>query len=243
MNNNNDFWINWSHDFWTGNHLISAGSKNKCGMGEKIRKVSSAKFKSPMYLDKPKWILVCPDSDFFIEEADTWRASAWKVIENTPQHMWIIITERPERIKKHLPPNWDKGYQNVMLGVSISEQMYFDRAVVLSKIPARRRLIHSSPLLEQLNFLEIRDGRRIIDAFHWVILGGESFGPRNPFDYRPTNLDWMDDALFTLKHQTNTKVFIEQLGGHIVSQLRLNRWNGDEMEEWPSYLRTRQFPV
>lgn len=242
MKRNNDFWIDRSHDFWTGNHLISAGSRYKFRIGEKIRKASNANFKAPMYFDKPQWILVCPDSDFFIEEADTWRASAWNVIENTPQHMWIIITERPERIKKHLPHNWDKGYHNVMLGVSISEQMYFDRAVILSKIPARRRLIHATPLLEQLDFLEMRDDKRIIDAFHWVILGGETISPNNPYDYRPTNLDWIDDAMFTLKNQTNTKVFIEQLGGHIFAQLRLNKWYGDEMDEWPSYLRTRQFP-
>lgn len=242
MIRNNDFWIDRSHDFWTGNHLVSSGSKNKCGMGEKIRKVSTANFKAPLYYDKPQWILVCPNSDFFIEEADSWRVSAWNVIENTPQHKWIIITERPERIKKHLPHNWGNGYQNVMLGVSISEQMYFERAVILSKIPALRRLIYASPLLEQLDFLEIRDEKRIIDAFHWVIVGGESRSPCNPFDYRKTNLDWIDNALFTLKHQTITKVFIEQLGEHIVSQLRLCRRNVEDMEEWPSYLRTRQFP-
>lgn len=242
MKINSDFWFDQCHDFWTGNHLISAGSKYKYKMGEKISKVSNLRFKAPMYYVEPKRILVCSDSDFFLEEADSWRASAWKIIENTPQHTWIIITERPERIKKHLPPNWGNGYQNVMLGVSISEQMYFERAVILSIIPARRRLIHASPLLEQLDFLEMRGGMRIIDAFHWVILGGESLSPCNPFDYRPTNLDWIDDALFTLRHQTNTKVFIEQLGGHIVAQLRLNCWYENGMEEWPSYLRIREFP-
>ena len=41
-------------------------------------------------------------SDWFIEEADEWRDSAWNVIRETP-HIYQILTKRPERIRENLP--------------------------------------------------------------------------------------------------------------------------------------------
>ena len=64
-------------------------------------------------------------SDFFLVEVDPWRAEAWNVIRQTPQHQWQILTKHPERIKGCLPPDWGEfGYPNVWLGTSVELPQY-----------------------------------------------------------------------------------------------------------------------
>lgn len=51
-------------------------------------------------------IFTCSWSDFFIEEADEWRSEAWEIIKDTPEFIYQILTKRPERVVKCLPPDW-----------------------------------------------------------------------------------------------------------------------------------------
>jgi protein gp37 len=182
-------------------------------------------------------------SDFFIEEADDWRYDAWYVIRSTPHITWQILTKRPERILECLPDDWgDEGYPNVWLGVSIEEQMYFHRAESLVKIPVRVRFISAEPLLEELDMLVVKNGKRIIDDFHWVVIGGESGNEYGPHRYRPSEIFWYERIVQDLKSQTNVAVFMKQLGSHLRKTMRLKHYHGGELAEWPSSLQIREFP-
>jgi protein gp37 len=120
----------------------------------------------PLTWKEPKRIFTCSWSDFFVEEGDQWRAGAWLTIEACKQHVFQILTKRPERIKDHLPYDWGEGYPNVWLGVSVELQQYTARMDVLRKIPAAVRFVSAEPLLGPLE-LDLR-------GFGWVITGGES---------------------------------------------------------------------
>jgi protein gp37 len=159
--------------------------------GSKIYRLSEKTFYSPYSIKEPLKIFTNSYSDFFIQEADSWRQDAWDVIKDTPHLTWQILTKRPERILECLPDDWGpNGYPNVWLGVTIEEQMYFHRAETLAKIPARVRFISAEPLLEEMDFLVSKNGKRIIDNIQWVILGGESGNEYGEYLYRPSEIAW-----------------------------------------------------
>lgn len=128
-------------------------------------------------------VFTCSWSDFFIEQADPWRAEAWKIIRDTPEIIYQVLTKRPHLIADRLPPDWGDGYPNVGLGVSIETARYVHRADVLRGIPAAVRFISAEPLLGRIDGLNL-------DGFHWLIAGGES-GP----DFRPMDAAWAFDLL------------------------------------------------
>lgn len=45
-------------------------------------------------------------SDFFIKDADPWRAEAWGIIKRCPSLVFQILTKRHARIAKNLPSDW-----------------------------------------------------------------------------------------------------------------------------------------
>jgi len=101
-------------------------------------------------------IFTCSYSDWFIEEADTWRDEAWAVIKATPQFTYLILTKRPERIEEHLPKDWGKGYANVWLGVSAERQKEAnERIPFLMMTPAAIRWVSAEPLLGGIDFERI----------------------------------------------------------------------------------------
>jgi protein gp37 len=221
--------------------------KGKAQINEKgtdIRRLSDATFYKPLTISKPCRVFTNSYSDFFLKEADDWRADAWQVIRDTPHLTWQILTKRPERILECLPEDWgEQGYPNVWLGVSIEEQMYFHRAETLAKIPARIRFISAEPLLKEIDFLVEKNGKRIIDDFHWIILGGESGDETGEFRYRPSEIAWYERAIEDIKLNTNVTVFMKQVGSHLKKKMGLSAHNGDKQFEWPKNLRVREFPL
>ena len=126
-------------------------------------------------------VFTCSLSDFFIEEADSWRAEAWDVIRATPQLTYQILTKRPERIRACLPEDWGAGYPHVWLGVSVENRRWLPRLDTLCQIPAVIHFASCEPLLKDLG-----DLRPYLPALQWVIVGGES-GPLR----RPMALAWL----------------------------------------------------
>jgi protein gp37 len=120
---------------------------------------SPATFNAPLRTGKDRYrsgdrIFTCSWSDFFIREADEWRADAWEVIRKRPDLIWQILTKRPERIRDHLPPDWGSGWPQVHLGVSVENQdTAEERIPVLLRIPAAIRFLSMEPLLEGVDLL------------------------------------------------------------------------------------------
>lgn len=108
--------------------------------------------------------------DIFDNQApDEWRADFFKLIRQTPNLVWQLLTKRPQNILKMLPPDWGDGYPNVWLGISAENQHYFNqRWKILSTIPARIRFISYEPALGPLS---LRASSVLPD---WIIVGGES---------------------------------------------------------------------
>jgi protein gp37 len=74
--------------------------------------------------------------------------------------------------------------------------------------------------------------------FDWVIIGGES-GNKNK--YRPCKLEWIHDMAAKCV-TVGVPVFIKQLGTHLANELKLHDRHGGDINEFPEYLRIRQFP-
>lgn len=150
-------WTDSTHNFWEGCHKVSAGCKfcymHRIQDGKKIDPNVVVKFdgfRKPLGWAGQKLIFTCSMSDFFIEEADKWRPEAWEIISLTPQHTWLILTKRPERIKDCLPPDWGNGYPNVWLGVTVENNESLFRLSLLAKIPAKLASCQQNPYLKQL---------------------------------------------------------------------------------------------
>lgn len=109
----------------------------------------------------------------------SWRRELWKLIRDTPNLDWLLLTKRPQNISKMLPDDWAGGYVNVWLGATVENQAAADRIYALTKIPARVRFLSMEPLLGHV------DLSAHIHRLQWVIAGGES-GPQ----YRPTDPNW-----------------------------------------------------
>lgn len=116
------------------------------------------------------------------------RDDLWRLINDTPDLDWQLLTKRPQNIRKMLPDFWDGIRGHVWIGVSMENQDELDRRAEaldntfdMSGI-GRPAVIFGSaePLLGPL-FLAKHD----INLFDWIIAGGES-GP----GARPTNPEW-----------------------------------------------------
>ncbi len=106
------------------------------------------------------------------------RAEMWKLIRQSKNLHFQMLTKRPQNIEKLLPPDWGDGYENVWLGTTIEDMRVASRADILRKIPARIRFISYEPALGPLDDLDLT-------GIHWVIYGGES-GP----GFRPEDKEW-----------------------------------------------------
>lgn len=155
-------------------------------------------FYSPLKWKDPTLIFTCSWSDFFIEEADAWRADAWEVIRATPQHTYQILTKRPERMAQNLPDKWP--WSNVWLGVSIENPRFYWRASLLRAVPAYLRFLSLEPLLTAMPDVPL-------EGISWVIVGGES-GP----GCRPIQADWVT-AIRDQCVRAGVAFFFKQWGG------------------------------
>ena len=112
-----------------------------------------------------------------------WRADLWDLIRATPDLDWLMLTKRPQNIRRYLPQDWGaNGYHNVWLGATAEDQAALDQRIPsLTAVPARVRFLSCEPLLGPL---DLRGGA----GLDWVIAGGES-GP----SYRATDPAWFRD--------------------------------------------------
>ncbi len=134
----------------------------------KVTRTSPRTFQAPLGWKEPKVIFTCSLSDFFIHDADKWRADAHEIMERTPQHTYLILTKEIERAVRlrYVPP------RNALLGVSAENQHWLDRRVPLMlQVPASGYFISAEPLLGPLKF------GPWLHEIKCVITGGESGGP------------------------------------------------------------------
>ena len=237
-------WTDATWNPWQGCHKVSAGCDNcymyrdKNRFGQDPTKVVRSKdktFFAPLKWKEPRKIFVCSWSDFFIEEADNWRFAALEIIKACPQHVFIILTKRTDRII-------DCFYNYLLLlsGGGIIPNAWFlasveNQEMANKRIPELLRLrkyapwpvlgISVEPMLGEIdlyqagaitadgNFGQVRDMpdeiHDIVPLIDWIICGSES-GPGR----RVCKVKWIRD----LKNQcveSSIPFFLKQSPGYI----------------------------
>lgn len=160
------------------------------------------KLDQPLKWKRPRKIFVNSMSDLFHEDVpDKFISQVWEVMAGTPQHIYQILTKRPERMLK-----WVKSFgtystaikgnlpalKNVWLGASVENQQTADERIpLLLQTPAAVRFLSMEPLLGDVDlesYLTVGkdDGRDMRKGIDWIIVGGES-GPKA----RPMHPDWV----------------------------------------------------
>lgn len=150
-------------------------------------------------------------SDVFDNHVPTeWRADLCDLIRNCPDLDWLLLTKRPQNIRKIVPADWGSGWPNVWLGTTAGHQKAWERVDALRSIPAIIRFVRVEPMLESLQV--------DLDSIGWVICGDETVksGQKND-DGTPVVARFMDpgwarhlrdqcrvaDVPFFMKQMTN----------------------------------------
>ena len=183
------------------------------------------------------------------------RKRLFKLIEDTPNLDWLLLTKRPQNIEpvlKSVYPSLQglgingankfiKAWlDRVWLGVSVEDQKTADERIPhLLKINARVRFLSMEPLLGPVTLPECtHDVRCPITAeghselplcgIGWVIVGCESGAFR-----RPMELPWVYEIIDQCK-AAGVPVFVKQLqlGGKVEK----------DIERFPLGMQTRGFP-
>ena len=119
-------------------------------------------------------LYTCFTSDFFLDQADVWRAEAWSMMDLRRDVHFYIITKRIHRFFVSLPRNWGNGYPNVTICVTCEDQLRAqERIPLLLKAPLQHREVICEPLLEQVDL----SSYLATGLIEQVTTGGES-GPQ-----------------------------------------------------------------
>ena len=187
----------------------------------------------PLRWRKPRTVFVCNMSDLFHEDVPgDFIAAVFGVMAATPQHRYLVLTKRPERMrwrsewmrKRANMPAYHWGtwpLVNVWLGTSIENQRTADeRLPELLATPAAHRWLSVEPLLEAVDLGEL-------DGISWVVCGAES-GP----GARPCRVEWVRSVVEQCR-DAGVAVFVKQLS---------REDGGADMSRWPADLQTREIP-
>lgn len=160
---------------WKGGNSVWSG---------KINQSPPHILNKPRGIRTPSMIFVNSMSDFFHENMEyQWQLDAMKVMAETPQHVYQILTKRPENIMKFINKYGKEFPRNVWVGATMERQDYTGRIDILRTVPAFLKFLSIEPLVGPPGTLNL-------EGIGWVIIGGES-GPGS----RPMKLEWVQSAI------------------------------------------------
>ncbi|MDD3213087.1 MAG: DUF5131 family protein [Eubacteriales bacterium] len=146
-----------------------------------VRKKRDGSYKLP----GPDDVFTCFTSDFLLDQADGWRAEAWRMMRERADLNFFFITKRILRFREQLPEDWGDGYPNVSIGVTCENQTAADeRMPYFLSLPIRHKTIICEPMLEAVDFRAY-----LSPAIEQVALGGESGD-----DARLMRYEWAADV-------------------------------------------------
>ncbi len=177
--------IEWTDATWnpvTGCTKTSAGCVHCYAemMSRRLKAMGTEKYKNgfqvtlhedalnePRKWRKPRTIFVCSMSDLFHKDVPfEFVDKVMRVIKETPQHRYQLLTKRAERMEEYFQT---RGVpKNVWIGVTIEVQTSKGRIEALRTIKdAPIRFLSCEPLLEDLGEIDLT-------SIDWIIVGGES---------------------------------------------------------------------
>lgn len=210
---------------WRGCHRYSTGCKycyihkgdSKRGVDTNIITRTDhfydpvAKKSNGEYKIKPgQLVFLCFSSDFFVEDADSWRDECWQMMKERSDLNFLFLTKRIERFYDCIPFDWGDGYENVTIGCTIENQEMADyRLSIFSRLPVSHKNIICQPLIERIDIEQYLSGVEL------VVVGGESDRNARPLDY-----DWV---LHIRNQCVNAKTPFEfrQCGTHFIKDTKV----------------------
>jgi protein gp37 len=209
--------IEWTQMTWnptTGCDKLSAGckfcyaevmTKRLKGMGQE-KYSEGFKFRIhpgtllvPYTWHKPQLVFVNSMSDLFHKEVPLeYVQSVFRVMNDTPQHIYQILTKRGDVLETYAP--FLNFTPNIWMGVSVEDDRVLGRIDHLRRINAHVRFLSLEPLLGPLSNLNL-------EGIHWVIVGGES-----GFNARAMDFEWVEDIRVQCD-KANVLFFFKQWGG------------------------------
>jgi protein gp37 len=181
--------ISWTDNTWnpvTGCTKISLGCANCYAerTSHRLQSLGQENYKNgfkvtihenmlnkPFQWSKPKLIFVNSMSDLFHEDVpNDFILKVFNVICQANEHIYQILTKRPERLLAFTNDNKIAWPDNTWLGVTIEAAKYKNRLLSLKQTNCQHRFISFEPLLDDIGQLDLNE-------INWVIVGGET-GPQ-----------------------------------------------------------------
>ena len=117
-----------------------------------VRKLRAGPHKGFYKVPSGSHIYACFSSDFFHPVADEWRKELWDMIRERSDCTFFMITKRPERIRDHLPTDWNEGWEHVTIAVTCENQWAADKRLpVYLSLPLRHHAVMVEPILSPVN--------------------------------------------------------------------------------------------
>lgn len=203
-------WTDSTFNPWVGCSKVSPGCDNcyaeiwakRSGhvkWGEERKRTTNQNWSIPWKLEKlsaaagVRTKIFCASlADVFDNQVPAeWQRDLFDLIRATPHLDWLLLTKRIGNAKMILPVDWEIGYPNVWLGISVVNQTEADRDIPkLLATPALIRFLSCEPLIGPITF----EGRWVdhpnpamhenwLEALDWVICGGESGSRARPMEW------------------------------------------------------------
>lgn len=133
----------------------------------------------PYNWKKPSTVFVNSMSDLFHKDISLeFIQKVFKVMNDTPQHTYQILTKRHDILEKYSDKlNWT---DNIWMGVSVGHQIGVRRIKSLVKCGAKHKFLSMEPLIEEITDFSF-------EGIDWVIVGGES----GSNEVRPMKKEWV----------------------------------------------------
>jgi protein gp37 len=181
-----------------------------------------AALKIPMGWKKPRKIFVNSMSDLFQDGVPgEFISEVWKTMLTANQHVYQILTKRPDNMKRIVEEFGLESAPHIWLGTSVESIDYVDRVAVLRSTPASIRFVSFEPLLGPVGPVDL-------SGIHWAIVGGES-GP----GARPIQKKWVDEIKVQCR-QYDTAFFFKQWGGKN-KKATGREYRGRTWDEFPAH--------
>lgn len=189
-------------------------------------------FGLPLKIKEPSKIFTCSLTDFYHVGCDSFRDEAYDIIRQCPQHIFQILTKRPERIIDRTPKDILEA-KNIWFGTSIGSMGGLHRMYDLLDVPCKTRFVSFEPLHGRITAFGF-------NGIDWAIIGGESGNDTGQYRYRPCKIEWIEELVENL--ELTTAIFIKQLGTALAKEMKMSDRHGGNIDEFPEHLRTRNFP-
>jgi len=195
-NNRNKQLIDWQEESWnpvTGCTPFSKGCQNCYALpiaghlkqngvdsykqGFRVQ-LHPERLREPFKINRPCRIFVDSMSDLFHEEVSLeFIQKVYNIICDCPQHLFLVVTKRAERLAEILPLLPNPG--NLLTAVTVEHPEYKYRIKLLQGTKAINRVIFFEPLLADMGEIDLTD-------IKWAFVGGES-GRKS----RPIKKEWI----------------------------------------------------